>query len=58
MWRFSEDFGICSYRSMDVSFIWILEFPRVIIGFSLEKEIVNLIEKLSRKLEDLSVIWE
>jgi len=35
---------------MDVSFIWILEFPRVIIGFRLEKKIVNLIEKLVKKI--------
>lgn len=45
-----EAFGIYSCRSMDVSFNWILEFPKVIIGFRLEKKIVNLIEKLVKKI--------
>lgn len=45
-----EAFSTYSCRLMDVSFIWILEFPRVIIGFRLEKKIVNLIEKLVKKI--------
>lgn len=45
-----ETFGIYSCRSMDISFIRILEFPRVTIGFRLEKKIVNLIEKLVKKI--------
>lgn len=35
---------------MDISCIWILEFYRVIIEFSLENKIVNLIEKLIEKI--------
>lgn len=45
-----EATGICSYTSMYVSFLQVLEFPRVIIGFRLEKKIVNLIEKLVKKI--------